>query len=300
MSTCTHENYRIYKTSVRTFPAIRLTGLADFDISQIFDCGQCFRFMPLGNDPYHIGGVAFGRYIELVQKGDELLIINSDIDDFENIWKRFLSLDVDYADIKKQLVDAFEKQGDDRVFAEAVKLGGGIRLLRQDKWECLCSFIISQNNNIPRIRKIIGAMCEKYGEPVEFDSKIHYSFPTAEALLNAGVDGIFALGTGFRAKYIYDAARALVSGEIDLEALAKIDTADAEHKLCKIKGVGPKVAACALLFSLEKYDAFPIDVWVKRILDKYFKSGLDIPALGRYAGIAQQYLFYYERYTVGK
>ncbi|MBE6605816.1 MAG: DNA-3-methyladenine glycosylase 2 [Ruminococcaceae bacterium] len=300
MSSHTYEKNQISEITVSGVPGVQICGLSDFDVSQIFDCGQCFRFTPKSDDPYHVYGVAFGRYVEFKQNSDTLIIINSDINDYENIWKRYLALDTDYSDIKAELIHNFNLQSDSGVFEKAAECGGGIRLLRQEKWECLCSFIISQNNNIPRIRKIISAMCEKYGKPIEFSGRTYYSFPASQALIDAGIEGLFRLGTGFRAKYIYDAATKIASGEIDLGALSGLDTKQAEIELCKIKGVGPKVAACALLFSLDKYDAFPIDVWVKRILDKYYPGGLDIIKLGKYAGIAQQYLFYYERYMVGK
>lgn len=300
MSVYVPEKLKISEVLSRGVPAVCVEGLEHFDVSQIFDCGQAFRFLPIDGNQYHVGGVAYGKYIELLQIGDTLTIINSTVCDYENIWKHYLALDVDYGEVKRELSDAMRAQGDSGVFERALNVGGGIRLLRQEPWECLCSFIISQNNNIPRIRKIIGALCEKYGEPIEFDGNTYYSFPSAETVADAGVDEIFALRTGFRAKYICDAARAVSSGELDLNKLFEIDTAEAEKALCHVKGVGPKVAACAMLFSLEKYDAFPIDVWVKRILEKYYPSGLDITALGRYAGIAQQYLFFYERYTVGR
>ncbi len=300
MSRHTYEKNQISEITVSGVPGVKICGLSDFDVSQIFDCGQCFRFTPKGDDPYHVCGVAFGKYVEFRQDKDNLIIINSDINDYENIWKHYLAIDTDYSAIKSELIHNFNLQSDSGIFEKAAECGGGIRLLRQEKWECLCSFIISQNNNIPRIRKIISAMCEKYGKPVELEGNTYYSFPEPQALIDAGVDGIFKLGTGFRAKYIYDAAIKVASGEIDLEALSRFNTQQAENELCKIKGVGPKVAACALLFSLDKYDAFPIDVWVNRILDKYYPGGLDIKKLGKYAGIAQQYLFYYERYTVGK
>ncbi|MBO7148298.1 MAG: DNA-3-methyladenine glycosylase 2 family protein [Clostridia bacterium] len=279
--------------------AVKVSCLDDFDISQIFDCGQAFRFLPVGDDPYHIGGVAFGRYVEFIQDGSTLTIKNSTLDEFERIWKRYLALDLDYSHIKRELVEAFTTQGDSGVLSRAMQVGHGIRLLRQEPWECLCSFIISQNNNIPRIRKIIDALCKRYGERTEFEGRDYYSFPTPEAIAGAGVDAIFELRTGFRAKYIHDAALAVSENRLVLNELFSLDTAEVERALCSVKGVGPKVAACVMLFSLEKYDAFPIDVWVKRILEKYYPDGLDIKALGKYAGIAQQYLFYYERYFGG-
>ena len=180
----------------------------------------------------------------------------------------------------------------------AIKYGYGIRILRQDKWEAICSFIISQNNNIPRIKKIVLSMCEKYGERVCFLDKDYYSFPSASVLLEAGVEEIFNLKTGFRAKYIIDACEKIASGEISLDL---IDGEPSYEKcvemLCKIKGVGLKVASCALLFGFNRTEAFPIDVWIKRVIDNRFNGSLDISSLGKNGGIAQQYLFYYERYN---
>ena len=277
-------------------PFVRVDGLEHFDVAQIFDCGQAFRFLPVSasDSDFAVGGVAHGKYVEFLQSGDTLTIRNSTLADYDNIWKHYLSLDVDYGEIQRDLKARFDSD----VFEKAVEVGNGIRLLRQEPWECVCSFIVSQNNNIPRIRKIIEAMCEKYGEKIEFEGRRYYAFPTPEALANAGVDAIFELRTGFRAKYIYDAAKKVADGEFDLAKLFELDTDSALEELCRVKGIGPKVASCTLLFAFEKYDAFPIDVWVKKIIEKYFPEGLDIKSLGDFAGIAQQYLFFYERYIV--
>ncbi len=277
-------------------PFVRVDGLEHFDVSQIFDCGQAFRFLPVPapEGSFAVGGVAYGKYVEFVQTDDTLTIRNSNLADYEKIWKHYLSLDADYSKIQRDLKARFDSE----VFEKAVEVGDGIRLLRQEPWECVCSFIVSQNNNIPRIRKIIESMCEKYGDEIEFEGRNYYAFPTPEALANAGVDGIFELRTGFRAKYIYDAAKKVASGELELAKLFELDTESALAELCRVRGIGSKVASCALLFAFEKYDAFPIDVWVKKIIEKYFPDGLDIKSLGDYAGIAQQYLFFYERYVV--
>ena len=277
-------------------PFVKICGLEHFDVSQIFDCGQAFRLLPVptADGDFAVGGVAYGKYVEFLQTGDTLTIRNSTRADYEKIWKHYLSLDVDYGEIQRDLKTRFDSE----VFEEALKVGDGIRLLRQEPWECVCSFIISQNNNIPRIRKIIDSLCEKYGDEILFEGKKYYAFPSPETLVNAGVDAIFELRTGFRAKYIYDAARMVSEGELELEKLFELTTAEAQNELCRVKGIGPKVASCALLFAFEKYDAFPVDVWVKKILEKYFPTGLDIKGLGDYAGIAQQYLFFYERYVV--
>lgn len=263
----------------------------DFSVAQTFDCGQCFRFDPVVSTEHEVeyAGVAFGRYISFAQDGDILTITGTDEGEFESLWRRYLALDEDYTAIKRSVSAAANSPAMD----EAIKFGGGIRILRQDPWEALCSFIISQNNNIPRIKKIIAAMSEKYGEPIGGG---RFAFPTAHALAGAGEDELFALRTGFRAKYIADAARKVASGELDLSAVAGMTHEEAQRVLCTVKGVGPKVASCALLYGFGKTDAFPVDVWMRRALDKYFPNGLDLAALGPNAGMAQQYLFYYERY----
>ena len=267
---------------------IELKDADFFDIFQTFDCGQTFRFESVSEDT--VEGVAHGRLLRITQK-DGLITLNCTAEEFENIWKHYLALDCDYGKI-----NSFFTNGSDEVLRRAALYGRGIHILRQDPWEALCSFIISQNNNIPRIKKIISALSERFGEPFEFEGKTYYSFPSAKALYDAGQDEIFALKTGFRAKYIVDAAEKVVSGEIDLARISSLPTAEALGELIKIKGVGPKVASCALLFGFDKTDAFPIDVWVKKVFAKYYPDGFDPLAFGENAGIAQQYLFYFERW----
>ncbi|MBP3332612.1 MAG: DNA-3-methyladenine glycosylase 2 family protein [Clostridia bacterium] len=268
---------------------IKIEDESFFDIFQTFDCGQTFRFEKIGEDV--VEGVAHGKLLRMKQTKDGCVEINCTADEFERVWKHYLALDRDYSEI-----NAYFSLGNDEVLKKAALYGKGIHILRQDPWEALCSFIISQNNNIPRIKKIINSLSEKFGEPFEYEGKTYYSFPTAKALAEAGEAEIFALKTGFRAKYICDAAEKVVSGEIDLEKILSLTTSDAQTELLRIKGVGPKVAACALLFGFDKTDAFPIDVWVKRVFSKYYPDGFDIISFGENAGIAQQYLFYYERW----
>lgn len=281
---------------------VRLDGLDNFDISKIFDCGQCFRFDPVLS-PKHsaeIEGVAYGRYIRIGQDSPDCAVLyNTTAEEYERVWKRYLALDADYTAIRQDIGGRFALAagGEDAVMPKAMAWGEGIRILRQDPWEAVCSFIVSQNNNIPRIKKIISAMSRAYGEPITAEGNTYYAFPTAKALADAGEAKIFELRTGFRAKYIYDAACKVAGGELDLDKIMSSSPDEAERMLCEIKGVGPKVAACAMLFGFNKTEAFPIDVWIKRVLAKYYPDGLDISALGPYAGIAQQYLFYYERYS---
>ena len=259
-----------------------------FDLDKIFDCGQSFRFEK--NKDGFWEGVAFGRLLRVGQDGDKIYI-RSTREDYEKIWRKYLSLDTDYGLINEDILTHFE--GD--VIRRAMEAGDGIRILRQDPWETLCSFIISQNNNIPRIKALVSAVSGTYGRSFECDGAVYYAFPDREAILNAGEDGLKALKTGFRAGYLISAAR-MCGDCIDLCRIRDEYTYEQGlEELCKIKGVGPKVASCTLLFALGKTSAFPVDVWIKRTIDKYFGGKLDITSLGEYAGIAQQYLFYYER-----
>ena len=267
---------------------LTLTGLNRFSIDKIFDCGQCFRFDPKDNG---IEGVAHGRLLRFEQPSPDTVVIKGiTAKEFNEIFCRYLALDCDYEAVDK---DILTRLNNDDTIRKAMEYGSGIRILRQDSWEALCSFIVSQNNNIPRIKKIINSLSKEFGEHIEGE---YYTFPTAEALAAAGTDKIFELKTGFRAKYIYDAAEKVASGKIDLKAVDEMTTAQAIDYLMQIKGVGLKVASCALLFGFDKTDAFPVDVWVKRVLEKYYPNGLDLTNLGAFAGMIQQYLFYYERY----
>lgn len=274
---------------------LTVEGIGDFSVFKTFDCGQCFRFDPVAEPTYkyEVEGIAFGKFVRFGENGDGKLYVYSSEEDFYNVWLPYLSLDCDYNAVNKKILSALS--GNDALHMErAAKASQGIRILRQDPWETLCSFIVSQNNNIPRIKKIIAAICEKYGERIEGG----YSFPSPESLRNAGEDAIFELKTGFRAKYIYDAAFKVSSGELSLDNVLNAQTyKEAESLLTSIKGVGPKVCACTLLFGFQRLDAFPIDVWIKRVIETRFENGLDHTLFGEYAGIAQQYLFYFERYV---
>lgn len=261
-----------------------------FDLDLIFDCGQSFRFSKSSDISY--SGIAFGRVVDFIQENDKITIIGADENDFENIWKRYLALDLDYSVLRSEITSS---RPDDKVLKNAMEYGSGIRLLRQEKWETLCSFIISQNNNIPRIKSLVEAISKEYGDKIS-DNGEYYSFPSAKKLADAGIDKLRELKVGFRAPYIHDAATKVASGVLDLEELDKLPTDELLSALMSIKGVGLKVASCVALFSYGRLDCFPIDVWVKRVLDKYYPDGFDHTALPNTAGLVQQYLFYYERF----
>ena len=282
-------------------PVLVLRGVKGFSVSKTFDCGQCFRFDPVKDTKHEAeySGTAMGRFFSVAQDGETVYIYNCDRDFFDKKLCRFLSLDTDYDAIRDDIVSRF---GSDYV-REIVRLGDGLRMLRQEKWEALCSFIISQNNNIPRIKKIVRALSAECGEKVDTSlmrshgaSDEEYAFPSAEAVRALGTDGLSALRTGFRAKYIFDAAEKVADGVLDLDAAAALPTDECLAALCTVKGVGLKVASCTALFSMDKYDAFPIDVWIRRTLEKRFPENFDPKTLGEYAGIAQQYMFYSARY----
>jgi N-glycosylase/DNA lyase len=298
---------KIYELRDGELPYLKVEGITNFDIGKIFDCGQCFRFDAVENSPHEkeFSGVAYGRLVSFAQDGDTLFIYGSDARDFEDIWKRYLDIERDYDAVGADILS----KCDNEALSEAVEYGRGIRILAQDPFECVISFIISQNNNIPRIKKIIETLSKRCGASIKVPKEMqkHLSqscslcaFPTAEALYSLGVEGLFDLKTGFRAKYIYDAVERMLDGRLSIESvIEELDTEVAIEKLCSVKGIGRKVASCALLFGFGKYDAFPIDVWMKKVAKKYFGEegeALNAESFGRYAGIAQQYLFYYERY----
>ena len=295
---------------IDSLPVVKIEGVEQFSVKKTFDCGQCFRFDEVLDSAHECeyAGMAHGKYVSFAQDKDTLYIYNATVSEYEDVWESFLALDQNYSEIDRSILSLSKNPS----LADALKLSCGIRILRQEKWEALCSFIISQNNNIPRIKKLVSALAFACDEnrscaPAAMEGHIadaHKAldgsfspFPAPDKTLALGIDGLAALKVGFRAKYIYDASQKVLSGEIDLDGIAKLNsTLECSNILCKIKGVGVKVAACTLLFGFNRLDSFPIDVWIKRVIAKYFDEGFDPESLGEFAGVAQQYLFYYERY----
>ena len=260
---------------------IIIENLKNFDLAQTLDCGQAFRWSPAENG--HWSGIAYGRTVVLSLQDETLTIFNMTEDEFNTTWRRYFDFDRDYS----MIVDSCKSN---ELLNSAANYGCGIRILSQEPWEALCSFIISQNNNIPRIKGIIDRLCENFGKPIDGG----FSFPDAQTLSTLEVEDLAPLRSGFRAKYILDAARKVASGEVDLESLRELPYEQAQEKLMLIKGVGVKVADCTLLFGLGRIEAFPRDVWIKRVMSTHFPEGLPDAAIP-YAGIVQQYLFYYAR-----
>lgn len=263
---------------------VHINGIADFDLPHTLDCGQAFRWEEKENGIWC--GVAFNKYLELEKQNDGTVILyNTSEDDYNNIWKDYFDLERDYSLIVKAI-------STNEILKTASEYGSGIRVLNQEPWETLCSFIISQNNNIKRIKGIISRLCENFGE----NKSHYYTFPSAEKIAELSLDDLAVLRSGFRAKYILDAAQKVSSKEIDLYSLKNLSVDDARQELMKIKGVGPKVADCALLFSHKHIEAFPKDVWIKRAMEQLFGGKLPEVAIP-YAGIVQQYIFFYARET---
>lgn len=256
-----------------------------FDLKTTVLCGQAFRWSETADGIMQ--AVVKGEILSVQQTKNELIFKNTSKEKFESEWCEYFDLNTNYHEICQTLKsDVHLKNATEEFY--------GIRILKQDKWETLCSFIISQNNNIPRIMKIINSLCENFGEKIADGA---YSFPTAEKIASLTLDEIGIIKSGFRGKYILDAAQKIASGEIDLNEIENMNLQETEQTLMKIKGVGPKVAACVALFGFYKVDAFPIDVWVKKIMSELYPDGLPACTKG-IEGIAQQYLFHWRRNSV--
>lgn len=254
----------------------------ELDLDETLDCGQAFRWEAVPSEHYRTyQGYYKSTPLTVSQKEkDEGVFIFHNVSEqqFTEIWADYFDLSCDYSELKRRF-------SEDETLSRACGFAGGIRLLRQDSEECLISFILSQNNNIPRIKGIIGRLCEMYGK-----------FPSAEDMKGVTAESLAPLRAGFRAKYIEDCINKLCSGEVDIKEIKKLPAEDARRKLMAIKGVGPKVADCTMLFGMYKTDCVPMDVWMKRVMEVYYPNGL--PAyITEYAGIAQQYLFHYIRHN---
>jgi N-glycosylase/DNA lyase len=257
-----------------------INNISPFDLALTLDCGQAFRWTMTSDDCFE--GVAMGKFLKIKQQENSIIFYNTSKEEYDTIWKGYFDFDRDYNEI-------LLKASKNEILKNISQNCGGIRLLKQDPWEALCSFIISQNNNIPRIKGIINRLCENYGEKIEGG----FTFPTAEKLATLTVEDLAPLRAGFRAKYIIDAAKKC-SSEIDLSSLHELTLDNAREVLMKIKGVGPKVADCTLLFGLGFHSAFPMDVWMKRAMAVLFNNKL--PEGFEYcAGVIQQYIFHYAR-----
>ncbi|WP_195986844.1 DNA-3-methyladenine glycosylase 2 family protein [Clostridium sp. D53t1_180928_C8] len=298
-----------YTNIIEKENSIVLENVKDFNIKQILECGQCFRWEKISDINYII--VAYRRVIEVIQEGSTVTILNTDMNDFNEIWKNYFDLDVNYEEVKEEL-------SKDELLKKSVEFGYGIRILNQDPFEMLISFIISARNSIPSIMKTIKKISERWGDRIEYKDNIYYAFPTPEQLKEASLEEVKETGASFRSKYIIDtiekvnaALDAKNDGELteeleqfDLEYIKSLPVDECHKALQNFMGVGAKVADCIMLFSMSKHSAFPVDVWIKRaMIHFYLAPDVSLNKIrvfgrekfGELAGLAQQYLFYYAR-----
>ncbi len=274
---------------------VTVEGIRDFDPVHTFECGQCFRWRR-EDDGSHTG-VAGGKIANIGYADGVMTVRNTGIDEFKSFWFDYLDLGRDYSEIKKIIMK-------DEIMEQAISFGHGIRLLKQDIWETLISFIISANNRIPMIMKVVAAISKEYGNPLEYNGERFFSFPSVEKLAASCIEQLQICRGGFRCKYILGSALLVEDRSIDLSGVGGLEADEARNLLMGFPGVGQKVADCTLLYSGTRYDVFPTDVWVKRVMEElYFKREASFKEIqqfasdyfGPHAGLAQQYLFYYAR-----
>lgn len=281
---------------------LKLKNVKSFNLKDIFECGQCFRWNENKDSSYT--GIVKNNVIKIYQNNNNLIVKSYGEDNMEELFNFYFDMNTDYEKIKIKLSQI------DSYMLESIKYGEGIRILNQDLWETIMSFIISANNNIPRIKGIIEKLSRTYGNEIIWNNEKYYSFPTVNQLSKATVEDFRKLGLGFRDIRMYETTKMILEKQIDLEKLhQEKDTNIVREELLKLSGVGPKVADCILLFStLKRFDVFPIDVWVRRVMNELYIKNTDETKVskkqileiaqekfGNLSGIAQQYLFYWRK-----
>ncbi|MFW2489572.1 DNA-3-methyladenine glycosylase family protein [Clostridium chromiireducens] len=291
---------------------IMIEEVKNFKLRHIFECGQIFRFWEIEENNFIV--IAFGKLIEVKEEGDNVIIYNTTWEDFNNIWLRYFDLGRDYSIIKEEL-------SKDPLLKQSIEFGYGVRVLNQDPFEMLLSFIISARNNIPSIKKTVNKISTKWGKEINYKGTIYYAFPSIDEIKDASLEDIQETGASFRSKYIVDTIKNVYNasinevdnpgineecsyGKYDLNYIRNLSDDECHDALQEFKGVGSKVADCIMLFSMEKTSAFPVDVWVKRAMIHFYgaeDSSLNKIRIfarnkfGKLSGFAQQYLFYYAR-----
>jgi len=260
---------------------IILLGIKNFNLTQTLECGQCFRWE--GADGNYTG-IAHGRQLQLNLDNDNLTLKDVSASEFDNIWKDYFDLGRDYCQIRQQY-------SPDPSLTKAVEFSPGLRVMRQDPWETLITFILSQNSNIPRIKGMVARLCENFGQALPCGG---HAFPTPETLAGLTPEALAPIKPGYRAPYIIDAARQVAEGKLNLAIMQTQPSTEIHKALIQIHGVGPKVADCVLLYGFGKVECYPMDVWMKRVMADMYPAGFP-EVLKPTAGIAQQYLFHYAR-----
>jgi len=281
-----------------------LKNVKSFELRHIFECGQCFRWNLEEDGSYT--GVVRNNVLNVSKEKDNIIIKGKVSENIEKICEEYFDLETNYEEVKSKLSKI------DNNMKLSIKHGSGIRILKQDPWETLISFIISANNNIPRIKGIIEKISKKYGKEINWNNKTYYTFPTPEELARASIKDLRLLGLGFRDSRVYETTKIINEKVINLQNLEELEDINIlREELLKFPGVGPKVADCIMLFSMKKYEVFPIDVWVKRVMSELYFDNIENNTLktlsnskilelaekkfGKLAGLAQQYLFFWRR-----
>jgi N-glycosylase/DNA lyase len=250
----------------------------DFNIDQIANSGQCFRISKISSATWEV--IALNRSLQIHLEGDNNHIFECSRKEYEEIWSDYFDMQRDYEKIKERV-----RSTNDAYLISAINYGYGIRVLKQDPWETIVTFIISQQNNIPRIKNIITKLCQSHRN----------RFPTPDLIEEYTDDDLLYMGLGYRAKYLKNISRAVLEQNLNLNELKNMDYSNAISFLKQFDGIGNKVANCIALFGLHKTEAFPMDVWIKRIIDNQYHGNFDTGRFSSYAGIIQQYMFFYQR-----
>lgn len=269
--------------------------ITSFDLYQTLECGQCFRWSKASDNRYV--GLSLDHILDIEQRQDRFVFRGTSMEEFEGYWMDYLDLSRDYEAIAR-------KVSVEPSIAKAAQFGWGLRILLQEEWETMISFILSSNNNVKRIRSLVDGLCQKYGRPLDYMGKALYTFPRPEEMRAATCEDLAPVRCGYRASYIVDAVDKVVTGNFDPHLIRTLSYKDAISRLMEIKGIGPKVADCIVLYGGGKYESYPVDVWVKRVTQSIYMESEASPAAiketarelwGDLAGFAQQYLFFYAR-----
>lgn len=288
-----------------------IEDVENFKLKHIFECGQIFRFEEIEENHFIV--IAFGKLIEVKEKGSSIVLYNTTEKEVNDVWIKYFDLNRDYSEIKQELAK-------DPLLKESIEFGYGVRVLNQDPFEMLLSFIISARNNIPSIKKTVNKISEKWGKEIQYNGKKYHAFPNINEIKDATLEEIQDTGASFRSKYIIDTIKNVYESikesnnlkendteqhlKYNLDYIKSLSDDECHNALQEFKGVGAKVADCIMLFSMEKTSAFPVDVWVKRAMIHFYgaeNSSLNKIRIfgrnkfGKFAGFAQQYLFYYAR-----
>ncbi len=257
----------------------------ELDIRKIAESGQCFRLNQTGEGRYRL--IAHDRELTLTQTGQNIFLDCSQ-EEFDALWRRYFDWDTDYAAIRYSVDPA------DAYLTRAAAFGSGVRILRQDPWETLITFILSQRKNIPAIKGCVELLCSRFGEPIP--GARAFAFPKPEVLASAELECLLGCSLGYRGKYVQAAARMAASGELDFAAMESLPDGALYEKLLTVPGVGKKVADCTMLFGFHRLGRFPVDVWIERVLTREYPNGFPLERYELFAGVLQQYIFYYERF----